>query len=180
MKLIFNTDENDYLQYDLFINSKSEEQNKTRRRMWIGQSLMMALLGGLFFVIHERFFGWVFVTFFIVILFFYPAYVGWRFKERIKRSVKSWYGIRPDKELTIIFDDENIEALSSDGASKYPISELEKIDETGQYFFINLKSGSLFVPKTKITNIDEVRTFLKALTLKSNASYNAELDWKWR
>jgi|SRR6185312_15203339 len=180
VKVTFQTDETDYQQFDLFYASKSPVLLQSRRKIWLRTMILFAIFSGVFFVLKERFFGFFFAVFFLVILFFYPAYISWRFKERIKRSVKKKYGHNFVNELIVTFNDDNIEVSGSNAISTLNFPEAEQVDETGEYFFIRFKSGSLFIPKTKIVNIDEVRNALKGMTTKINIGYITELDWKWK
>lgn len=64
--------------------------------------------------------------------------------------------------------------------SKIFVSALECIDETGDYFFVKLKTGeALIIPKSEVP-AGAVKNYLQALSQQLNIPYNSNLNWKWK
>ena len=79
------------------------------------------------------------------------------------------------------FGDNQIELSDRSGESKVNLSEISGINETGEYFYLRMRTGeSLIVPKHKIDSIDVVRKKLVLLAEKLGVKFTSELDWRWK
>ncbi|WP_370454343.1 YcxB family protein [Flavobacterium sp. LMO9] len=63
--------------------------------------------------------------------------------------------------------------------TKINISEIEKIIETKQHFFIKFTLEVIIIPKTEIDNQDFLKKELLNLTKKLNIELENQLNWKW-
>ena len=163
----YSLDENDYLQSQLFIASKTERIKNQRRRSWIIISLGFFSLSYLFSQTDKDFLVYYFIGFGILSIFLYPLYQKSYYRKHYQKYIADTLKNRFGETATITFTDTNIECFDRTGDSKIILTEIEEIFETGEYFYLRMKSGvSLIIPKSKIENTDNLRTELKTLADK--------------
>jgi hypothetical protein len=180
MKFVYSLDEYDYLQYLLFDASQSDRIKKRRRRSWIVNSLTLLCLSFLFSRSENRFLTWYFLIIGLLAACLFPFYLRWRYKKHFKRFVQDTYRSRFGEISTIIFQEEYIETFDITGNSKINLSEIELINETGEYLYLKMKRGGrLIIPKSKI-EYNELREELVKMATRLNVKFISELNWKWR
>jgi hypothetical protein len=102
------------------------------------------------------------------------------YKKHYQKYIEDIYKNRFGEVSTISFNDKSIDCLDRTGESKINYMEIEEIFETGDYFFLKMKSGVvLIIPKTKVENFEKVKVELKNLSYKLQINYSQELKWKW-
>ncbi len=180
MTLKYSLDENDYLHNQLFISSKTERIKKQRTRSWIIISLGFFSLAYLFSQTDKDIFAYYFIGIGILSTFLYPLYHKSYYRKHYQKYIADTLKNRFGETVTVTFTDTNIECVDRTGDSKINLAEIEEIFETGEYFYLKIKSGvSLIIPKLKIETNDNLEIELKALADKLNVNYTSELNWKW-
>ncbi|HMJ46781.1 MAG TPA: YcxB family protein [Ferruginibacter sp.] len=181
MKLEYSVAQNDFLQHQLFIASKSERIKSKRRNSWLLITCASLSLAFVFYQGDNKFMMYYCLGFAVLTLLFYPLYLRFHYKKHYRKFIEDTYKNRDGEIATVIFNDNNIETFDKTGESKINHSEIEEITETGEYFYLKMRSGgSLIVPKRKIEAIDDLRTLLQRLGNRLNIKFVSDLNWKWR
>jgi hypothetical protein len=179
MPLTYSLTEDDYLQSQLFIASKSERVKKQRIRRRIWTTIVLLVLSAVCY--DDDFLFYYFLIIGIISAFFHSYYTAFLFKKHYKKYVGDIHKNSFNETSNITFTDEAIETADRTGTSKINLTEIETISETGSYFYLKLKTGQhLIIPKTQLSNSDEVRTLLTSLSKKLNINFISDLNWKWK
>jgi hypothetical protein len=181
MTLTYQLDQNDFLQHQLFLASKTDRIKKKRTKSWLIVSGTMFLLGFLFYQSDNTFLTYYFLAFGIVTLIFYPFYQRQQYKNHYAKFIAYTYKNRFWKTANIHFGENVIETIDVSGESKINLSELESVIETGEYFYPSLKTGGhLIIPKTKISDASQLRQELRQLCERLKINFIEDLNWKWK
>jgi hypothetical protein len=179
MTLTYNLSEDDYLNHQLFIASISDRIKTQRRRSRIVWTLAFLSLAWLFYERESSFLAYYFLFFGILWMFFYPYYSKWYYKRHYKKSVAEVFRNRFDKPSTVTIDDRYIHDVSEASETKFSISQIEKIYETRNYFFLRLGPGeTLIIPKLKVSNTDPVKKELQEIAAKLRIDFVEMKDWQ--
>ncbi|PVD52399.1 hypothetical protein DC498_09840 [Terrimonas sp.] len=181
MTLTYQLDQNDFLQHQLFLASKIDRIKKKRLKSWLIASGTFFLLGFLFFDSNNPLLAYYFLAFGIVSLIFYPLYQRNQYKSHYAKFISDTYKNRFGQTANIHFAENVIETNDITGESKINLSELENVTETGEYFYPSLRTGGhLIIPKSKISNIPQLRQELRQLCGRLKINYIEDLNWKWK
>lgn len=181
MTIEYKIDGNDFLIYQLYTASKSEQTKKRREKNKVIIPLMYLLLGLFFFWDESSFFGVIFVIFGILWFLMYPIWEKQRYIKYFKIFIKENYKERLGKIVTLELTDGYIFAKDNGSESKVLTTELEEICEIPTTIFIKLKGGQSFIlPKNKISNIDSVTSRLMALADYLKIKYEVNDKWEWK
>ena len=181
MTISFKLDENDYLQYHLFNDSKSSRIKKRRRSGYVWFIIIVACM---FFIFSQnpnrtpafRYIGLITAFSFVLL---YPFYTKWFYKNHYKKFVKETYKNCFGEISTISFTENFIEVTEITGETKIKLTEIEEVFETAQHFFINIRNESaLNIPKMGIENVDELGGELIKITGRLNIQFVSDLNWK--
>ncbi|NRD22506.1 YcxB family protein [Winogradskyella litoriviva] len=179
MKLQFKLSFYDFLEYQLYFSSKSEVQQKNRKK---SRNIVPLIYIGLIIIaliINQYIIA---VTFFIAAILWYlfhPLYAKYRYKKHFEKHINENYKNRINKEATLNFIKESnvLEATDEGTKTSIKVSEFDKLIELKNHFFLRLKSEMSFViPKHAI----EDETEFKKLFLDLNIGYLDETDWVWK
>lgn len=181
MTLTYSLDQEDFLTLQLFTASLSDRVKRQRNKSLVFWSIAFLCLAWLCYQNEDRFLTYYFLGFAILFVFFYPIYSKWFYKRHYRRYVNEPYRNRFGKVASVTIDNEQIHAIDETEESKILISELEKIYEIAEYFFLKLKSGmTLIIPKLKIDNLDLLTEELKTIADKQHIGFVAVNNWKWK
>ncbi|KZS40090.1 hypothetical protein AWE51_25480 [Aquimarina aggregata] len=112
----------------------------------------------------------------LVFLFFDRLYRS-KLKKHFSKIVRQSYNGRIGEKETIEFTSEYVITQDKTGEGKTKLSEIDKVNETKNNFFIKLTNGTSFiVPKNEPENINLIKDKLNEL----NISINENLDWEWK
>jgi hypothetical protein len=180
MTLTYSLSQDDYLNHQLFVASLSERVKMQRRRSRIMWSIGFLSLTWLFYLNDNHVLAYYFLAASIFYIFFFQYYSRWYYKRHYKKFVNETYKNRFGKISNVIIDEEHIEDFDESGETKIPISQLENIYETTDYFFLKLKSGGhLIMPKKQIPNLDLVKDELNAIADRQKLRVIEMKNWKW-
>ena len=181
MTIKYTLSENDYLQHQLFIASKSDHVKKQRRKSWGINSIAIIFLGIIFYQSGNAFLTYYFLGTGLLFICLFPFYLRWAYKRHYKKFIHESYHDRFGEAVTLRINDDFIDSSSKDGEAKIKISEIVQITETGSYYYLDLISGgTLMIPKLDLRNNNELQRALKVLSDKLKIAYLTELDWKWK
>ena len=177
MKLEYILEEKDFIDYHLF----SISENKKARKML---NTTKFILVGLFIYIGINMYNKNNIEFAIILgimavltfIFFNKLYKS-KLRKHFSKIVKNSYAKRIGEKETMEFNSEYIITEDKTGEGKTKISEVEKINETKDNFFIKLSNGSSFiVSKNGIINIELIKKKWKEL----NIPISENLTWEWK
>lgn len=177
MKLEYKIEEQDFLDFQLFAASKSDRINKKKRNGWLILTVGSIAITIYFFLKQNDILTIYFGLATLIVGIFYPKYFTWRYKKYYKKHIRENYSKRFDEMELLEFRDDSIYTEDKIGEGRINLSEVEKIDETLNHFFLKISTGqSLIIPKKEIEEITELRQMFLNLGL----NVNSDLNWKWK
>ena len=179
MKLSFTLQEKDYLLHQLYYFKTKESTKKDSRKAWFVAFLGIFLIVLLIYLLGDTATLYFSIALSIPLLILFPFYHKYRLKKINHRTVKEVHKTKFNKKIELFFDENHVLISSPTSESKLSYKVLEKIVEISNYYFIIFSSGMhLIIPKDQV-NTDNVDEKLKQLTIRGNAEFSRELDWKW-
>ncbi|MDG1276601.1 MAG: YcxB family protein [Algoriphagus sp.] len=173
MKLEYIIEEKDFLNFQLFTYSTSERLQKKKQKEWLFLTGGSAL-GVAFSYFNDLHFSTIYFGIFTVMVgLFYRKYFDWRFETTYKNHVKEHHSNSFGELESLEIQENGICSKNKIGETKINISQIEKVDETKNYFFWKISNGfSLIVPKDRINDSDTLRHKIHELQIKlvSNTS----------
>ena len=178
MNINYKLTNSDFLEYQLYASSKSELHKKRRFRSRIIIPIIYLLFGlYLAYKNQDKVIGIIFIVIAVIWFILHPLYSKWRYKKHFQKHIEENYKNRINKPVEINFDENSLNIKDFTSESKINGTELKKLIETKNHFFIKLTTDlSLIVPKNTVENQIE---FKKRVT-ELGAEYVNELDWKWK
>lgn len=181
MEFRFTLSENDYLQHQLYADSRSGRIKRRRRNSWLTLTLLCFGVGLVFWLEENNFLAVYCLVCGILILCFYPMYQNRVFKKHYKRYIAETYKYRFNETVEIVFADNFVEMKSALTEAKLYFPVIESIAEVSNYFYLKIKTGGdVIIPKSAMENIDTVREELKTLAQKLSVDFISDVNWKWR
>jgi hypothetical protein len=182
MELKYTLTENDYLQQQLYLASKSKLIKKQRKMAKFLILIILLLICFLFYVNNDLWFAYYFGGLGIVCFFLSPFLLRKSYQKSFAKYVQENFKNRIGIISTLLFKEDVLEAYSENiGSSEVKFSAFENISEIKDYFFIALKTGvSIMIPKSEVIDVEAVRSELKMITEKIGINFISELDWKWK
>lgn len=176
MKLEYPIEQEDFLIFQLYTASQSEMIQKKKRKGWIGATVLFAATS-IFFVVQENYPSAIYFGICTLLFgFLYPIYFSWRYKRHYNKYIAEHYQNRFGIPVILEINEEEIFSQDKAGESRFKLSEIEQVNEIGEYFFVKISTGaSLIIPKDGVGDADSVRNEFERLGLKLNQM----LDWKW-
>ena len=179
MDLNYKLKENDYLQLHLYFAKEDGTVRKEVITRFAGLFMILALIS-LFAYSHVDKNAFNYVISLGSIL--YLVFVSFRLKDGVFKMYQKHskaYQNYFNKNLNLKIDNEYIYQIRTDVEVKNRISTIEKIIETGRYFYIKFPIGFIIIPKSEVENISQIQQELKNHADKLNVVYKTDLDWKW-
>jgi YcxB-like protein len=179
MTLKYSLNQNDFLQHQLFLASKTKSIKNRMNRTWLILSIAFLMIGISFYK-NDNFNFYFFIFFSILTLLFYPFYQKYHYKNHYLKHININYKYRFGVVSSLIFNENTIDSISEIGESKLNYTAFDEIDEIEKYFFLKIKTGGgIIIPKTEIENVEEFKIILNNLIKKYNWKEIIELNWKW-
>nr|MBI1229529.1 hypothetical protein [Cytophagales bacterium] len=179
MKLEYALDFSDFLEYQLYVSSKSELHRKNKNKLRNFIPILYIALGFILLSIKSIELAIVFFVIAILWFLFYPLYARRKYKRHFEKHIKENYKNRIGKKvmLNVGKGADFIEASDLGTQTKIQDSEFDKLIELKNHYFLQLKSeSSIIVPKRAVS---EQEAF-KKLFSDINLEYVDELDWEWK
>lgn len=181
MTLRYTLTENDFLQHLLFSASQTDRIKQQRTRTWLIYSAALLLFSLIFYQNGSPVMTYYFLITGIAFFCFFPFYQRRYYKKHYQNYVTDTYKNRFGQPVNINFNETCIETSDFSGESKINLTEIENATETGEYFYLKMRTGGhLIIPKQKIDNIDSVRQELKQLCSKLSVAFLDNLEWRWK
>lgn len=181
MTLHYTLTEDDYLQHQLFIASKTRRIKVRRWQSWIIVVVALIVLTIFFIGTGNTVMAYSVGVFGIFTVVFYPFYLRDHYRRHYQKFISDTYKERFGEYSTIYFNEETLDTSDKTGEAKLNYAMFKEIVETKNHIFIRIKTGgSLIIPKSRVDNIEAVIPALKRLTNRLQINYLEELNWKWK
>ncbi len=178
MKVDFTLDEDDFLEYQLYVASKSKRIKNKRRNLRVLVTLLYFVWAiWKFMQDDDILFSSLLAVFALLWFIFYPIYSKYYHKKHYKKFVQENYQERFFKPIELEINKEQIRSKDYIGEGKINPSEVEALIELRNRFFLKLNSNaSLIIPKRDLKNIDDFKNAFKELNIPIKDEHN----WEWK
>ena len=181
MKIEYKLNKANFVEYQLYAASNSENIIKSRKNSRIRLPIVYFILGLLLFLFADLIFALIFIGLGVTWYVLHPYFMKKRYQRHFEKHVEENYQNRFGKVVCLDFEEEFIIATDYLGESKLKIKEITEINEIKDYVFLKLSSGeSLIIPKNSITNLNDLKRILTKIASDLNIILNIDLDWKWK
>mgnify|MGYP000477646293 CR=1 FL=1 len=178
IKLKYSLTNEDFLEHQLYIASKSKNIIKKRKRTRVIVPLVYLALALFFFFSKENYISSIiFISIAVVWYLFYPIRSKKLHIKHYQNHITEHYKNRIGVESEIKITNDYIFGIDNSGESKTKIEEVESLIELKNRFFLKLKKGlSLVIPKTAI---DDIMLFKNKIS-ELNIEIIDELNWEFK
>lgn len=181
IKIAYTLGEEDYLNHQLYVASKSERIISKRKRNRFLLPIFYVLFGVLSLFTGLLLLGITFVVLAIVWFFVYPVWEAKRYIRHFKGFIKENYKPEENGESTILFDENSLLASDSGSEGRVNYTELKRIEETPTLFILRMSGVQAFVlPKNQLEEVESFRKYLKSLSQKCQIDFVQDSEWKWK
>lgn len=181
MTIELKIDENDYLNYQLFVASQSKTIKRKRNRNKIIIPILYLLIGTSGFYNNSIFMGIVFCIFAVLWFFLYPLWERNNYIKHYKNFIQENYKDAFGKSAFLEISDKTIFIKDEVSDSKLLTSEIKEIYEIPTSIYIRMKAGkTLILPKSKIPSIQELKSELIRLSSVLKINYISDENWVWK
>ena len=178
MNLKYKLKENDYLQMQLYFFKENITLRKIIIKNLIAWFVIFLVIILILYFSNQEFGVVIFTIVAILVLIVNPFRIKDIYFNRFKKESKV-YEKKINKLISVEFTENYICIDKIEKQTKINISEIEKIIETKQHFFIKFTLEVIIIPKTEIDNQDFLKKELLNLTKKLNIELENQLNWKW-
>jgi Na+/proline symporter len=177
LKLILN--KNDSLQYQLYKSSKNKRTKIKKIRNRIIMSILIFLLGIVFYLQNEnKMFIVIYTIMAIIVFILYPIYFRILYKRHFSKHIEESFNGKDEQHGKLIFENNYITLKDneSDTEMKININECKEIVEIQtNYFILTGNTSAIILPKNS-----ETSNLVKILEKEHEMKINVELEWKWK
>lgn len=176
MKYQYTIAEQDFLDFQLYLASKSKAINNKKKTGWLLLSLG-SVAAAMFFYYSGNIPLTIYCAAVAVVSYiFYPYYFKWRYKNHYQKYIRNAYSQRFGLVETIEFQEDCILTSDKSGEGKILKPELEEIIETEHHYFLKVSTGMyLIIPKVEIDDLDSLNSELEGIGVQ----ISQDLNWKW-
>jgi hypothetical protein len=175
MRYIYQLNEADYLDFQLFTISQTARFDKRKKNGKIFLAGISLIIASYFFYQENKGTALYFGVSALALFLFYPLYFKWRQKIHYTKHIRANYPHLFGKTESIEPNSKGFTHINSTGQGQIKVNDINHFDETPQHIFINLTSGmTIIVPKSS-----EELAQLKIEFQKFNKPYHQYLKWKW-
>lgn len=181
MELNYSLTEADFLDFQIYTTAKNPVIEKQRKRGRIMVIVVCLIIGGLALLDGRSIMGWYFLVAGVVCYIFYPKYLNYFYKRLFRKNVANAYGKIVPLHIWIRFDEPNVIYLDRGKTSTFGIDKIQEIIELDAYYYLKLSEVEyIIIPKSGVSNNQEVKNYLEQLTEKYSITYSLKLGWKWK
>ena len=176
MKLEYALSKEDFLDFHLYIGSKSKNFDRSILfNRWILGPILV-ILGLWNYYGGGTSYGAFFVGVGILLLLFYSRYLKWRYERHYQSHIRQHYVDRLDVQATVQITEEYLHMADDSSESKVLMQDMKALIELPQRFLLQLPGGQyLNIPKRVLSDVETTKSFF----LQRGIPYQNALDWKW-
>lgn len=181
MTIDYSIDEQDFLTFQLFTASRSEEIRKRRFKARLLPALIL-LAAGIFLLVRKDMNMAIMLELLAAAwYFFYPVREKTVYRNSYAKFISQNFKDKFGQKASMTLNDQFVINKDGLGESRIRFAEIGEINEISELILIKLKKGQSFIlPVQKIANIDAFRDELKEIASKAGIPYSENLEWKWR
>jgi hypothetical protein len=173
MALKYKLSENDFLQMQLFFFKDSNELKKITKKNLIVWAITLSVFISILLLYNEKF-GAILVSIGAIIsLLMYPKRIKGIYFKRLKNEAKLYQN--KINNITTLEFNENYISIVGDSEFKTSISNIQRVIETNNHYFIQLNPEVVIIPKLQLKSQNELSIF----TEKHNLKIENQLNWNW-
>jgi hypothetical protein len=172
--------EQDLLDCQLFVASKSKIVKRTRRVTFIRVTGLCFFCAIVFYIGGDKVLMCYCIAVGIIALLFYPAYQRRFYKKHYHKFVTNKYKNLTDLDYKIQITQDTIFTTSKLGDGNIKTSQIEDITETSTYFFLKLSTGDTLTLPKRSFDAQNLNEQLVNIAAANNLSIKNELDWQWK
>ncbi len=178
MKIEYILSKSDFLTYQLYAATKSKSIIKNRRNAKLIPPVFFICIGIYLSIRDNSAFGLIMFIILSTLWFvFYPKYQKYKYEKHYKNFIDENYKNRIDIITSIEFESDYVTSINKTGEGKIKTSELRKLIELRNHFFIELNDKqTLIIPKMAIAEIERFKKKIVDL----NISYEDSITWEWK
>ncbi|MCK8521059.1 YcxB family protein [Aquimarina sp. D1M17] len=177
MKFEYILEEKDFVDFHLFSIDENKNSKKIKN---IGKLVVTGIL--VYFSINmytsnNLEFAIILGVLAILALLFFDRLYQSKLKKHFSKIARQSYAGRIGEKETMEFTSEHLITQDKTGEGKTKLSEIDKVNETKNNFFIKLTNGASFiVSKNGLDNPNLIKSKLNEL----NIPIDENLDWEWK
>ncbi len=181
MQCEYNLDEKDFLIFQLYSASKSPMIRRKRIMNKVIVPVVYILLGIPFVLLESYITAYIFIFVGVLWFFLFPLYERQRYVKYYGKYIRENFKERFGRHITITFENDYIYTSDTASEGRTVTSEITGMTEIPELILIKMKPGqSVLLPVKKISNITEVREFLKSMASALQVKYETDLKWRWK
>ncbi|SFU42198.1 hypothetical protein SAMN05216480_10352 [Pustulibacterium marinum] len=177
MKLQYQLNEQDLIQYQFYVTSQSKRERRKRQRrkfmlpiMYLGMAIYAYASGDITVGISMATIG-------LLWLLIYPLYSKRLYTRYYKRYVKENYTNKIGKPATVEVTKEAIFTSDEGSNATVKLTELDSFVAIPEYYIIHLAPNQgIVVPKYTVKDQDAFEAYFTA----ANVPFKNLSDWKWK
>lgn len=178
----YSLSKDDYLELWLFDLSQNKKFMKNRLKFKIIIYVLIIIIPIIFSIKYD--FQWMFVIIWLITSFFLTYAIfrssNSKLKNVFEKSIKEKYSSTFKYVYYLEFFETYIFHIANNSESKISYQDLNKFNETKNYFFIELISKNYLVLKKEKSIFEKIKSNLKIISKEYNIPYNEELNWKFK
>jgi hypothetical protein len=180
MTLEFKLTENDILQHQLYMASRSARLKKTWRKGKLQPLIFFAVAGLGFVYLNDVPFAIVLFCLVPIWYFFWPVLTKSSYYTNLKNAVIDIYHAKVGVANTMQLLEDRILENDTFRESTYKVTTVKEIIELPAVILIQLSSNeAIVIPQNQLQNKEATITHLKYLSKLWNVNYITEPGWKW-
>lgn len=180
LSLQFNYTEQEFIDYQLYIASKSPSQQKRmRRNRWL-VALIYLGIAGIGFLNKNNTQIYIFAALAIVWYIAYPLWSKKFHKKHFMQFILQQNKARIGNKVQLDFTDNIITIQEDEQHIEIPIQDVVEIAELKQLILLRLNSEQVIIVH-KVANVaaEQIISFMKSLALKRAIRYVDDTKWVW-
>jgi hypothetical protein len=181
MKFAYTLDENDFLNHQLYLASKSEriKKNRLKNHFWVVAAFLSMTL--LFYIKNDKGLLWYFAGAALIAGVFYPLYSRRLYRRHYQKFIRENYSHKIAKEFVLHLDADRLWSKDELSEGSISLSALSEIVEVPTAFYLKTAASvALLLPKNQLSNLSDVRAELESVAKRYAIPYQQELTWQWK
>ncbi|OYU94166.1 MAG: hypothetical protein CFE21_17200 [Bacteroidetes bacterium B1(2017)] len=178
IELDYTLQENDFLEFQLYFFKSEGKFKSILLKTWMVFMMFVGVFIG-FSIWKNLFFeAAVVAVMSIIVSFIHPWRMRRTYKKILKKDCKVFES-RLNTPFHLLVDENQFHIKSILGDTNLNRNQLAKIVETGTHFFVKFKLEAVIIPKSGLSQIEQLRADLKQVALTNQIEYKEDLNWKW-
>lgn len=181
MNITYKISEENYLTFQLYLASKSQNIIKRRKRTRLVVPAVYSIFAISLIYLESTYAAIGFGSFGLIWFFFYPLWEKKKYHKHYLKFIRENYQNRIGVDVHLEIQDEHFFTSSNGSEAKIQLNQIKQIIELKEVILIRLDITQAFViPKDQVKDLAALITELKELAKKLSVHYSEELNWEWK